>query len=67
MARPASCPRCCTTLRSRGDEDGVIDFLLTAAAIGILYKENASISGAEVGCQGEWAWPAPWRPARCAR
>jgi L-serine dehydratase len=32
---------------------GVIDFLLTAAALGILYKENASISGAEVGCQGE--------------
>ena len=35
-----------------GDE-GVSRFLLTAAAIGILYKENASISGAEVGCQGE--------------
>ena len=35
------------------NELGVIDFLLTAAAIGILYKENASISGAEVGCQGE--------------
>ncbi|KAA2285183.1 L-serine ammonia-lyase [Arenimonas fontis] len=34
-------------------EQGVFDFLLTAAAIGILYKENASISGAEVGCQGE--------------
>ncbi|MFT3754569.1 MAG: L-serine ammonia-lyase [Pseudoxanthomonas sp.] len=34
-------------------EDKVFDFLLTAAAIGILYKENASISGAEVGCQGE--------------
>ncbi|MGN6826408.1 L-serine ammonia-lyase [Paucibacter sp. M5-1] len=34
-------------------EDGIVDFLLTAAAIGILYKENASISGAEVGCQGE--------------
>ncbi|NMF89057.1 L-serine ammonia-lyase [Aromatoleum petrolei] len=34
-------------------EEGVIRFLLTAAAIGILYKENASISGAEVGCQGE--------------
>lgn len=34
-------------------EAGVIDFLLTAGAIGILYKENASISGAEVGCQGE--------------
>ena len=32
---------------------GVVDFMLTAAAIGILYKENASISGAEVGCQGE--------------
>ncbi|MGW4045977.1 L-serine ammonia-lyase [Streptomyces sp. NPDC004721] len=35
------------------DEDGVVRFLLTAAAIGILFKENASISGAEVGCQGE--------------
>ncbi|MFP4277620.1 MAG: L-serine ammonia-lyase [Wenzhouxiangella sp.] len=35
------------------DEDGIIEFLLTAGAIGILYKENASISGAEVGCQGE--------------
>jgi L-serine dehydratase len=35
------------------NEQGVIDFLLTAAAIGILYKLNASISGAEVGCQGE--------------
>ncbi|TAK40110.1 MAG: L-serine ammonia-lyase [Lysobacteraceae bacterium] len=34
-------------------EQGVFDFLLTAAAVGILYKENASISGAEVGCQGE--------------
>jgi L-serine dehydratase len=32
---------------------GLRDFLLTAGAIGILYKENASISGAEVGCQGE--------------
>ncbi|NYE36741.1 L-serine dehydratase [Nocardioides cavernae] len=35
------------------DEDGVVRFLLTAAAIGLLFKENASISGAEVGCQGE--------------
>ncbi|MDP2245554.1 L-serine ammonia-lyase [Pseudomonas sp.] len=35
------------------NDDGVVRFLLTAAAIGILYKENASISGAEVGCQGE--------------
>jgi len=35
------------------DDAGVVDFLLTAAAIGILYKENASLSGAEVGCQGE--------------
>jgi L-serine dehydratase len=39
---------------SRNPSDqGIRDFLLTAAAIGILYKENASISGAEVGCQGE--------------
>jgi L-serine dehydratase len=35
------------------NDAGIVDFLLTAAAIGILYKENASISGAEVGCQGE--------------
>jgi L-serine dehydratase len=35
------------------DEDGLLRYFLTAAAIGILYKENASISGAEVGCQGE--------------
>ena len=35
------------------NDQGVLDFLLTAGAIGILYKENASISGAEVGCQGE--------------
>ena len=34
-------------------DEGVIRFLLTAGAIGVLYKENASISGAEVGCQGE--------------
>ncbi|MEV8632879.1 L-serine ammonia-lyase [Streptosporangium sp. NPDC051023] len=35
------------------DDDGVVRFLLTAGAIGVLFKENASISGAEVGCQGE--------------
>jgi L-serine dehydratase len=35
------------------DEEGLLRYFLTAAAIGILYKENASISGAEVGCQGE--------------
>jgi L-serine dehydratase len=35
------------------NEDGVVRFLLAAGAIGALYKENASISGAEVGCQGE--------------
>jgi len=34
-------------------EAGLLRYFLTAAAIGILYKENASISGAEVGCQGE--------------
>ncbi len=35
------------------NEDGIVEFLLTAGAIGILYMLNASISGAEVGCQGE--------------
>jgi L-serine dehydratase len=35
------------------DEQGVIDFLMTAAAVGYLFKRNGSISGAEVGCQGE--------------
>ena len=35
------------------NRQGIHDFLLTAGAIGLLYKENASISGAEVGCQGE--------------
>jgi L-serine dehydratase len=36
-----------------GDREGLHRFFLAAAAIGVLYKENASISGAEVGCQGE--------------
>ena len=35
------------------DDDGVVRFLLTAGAIGMIYKQTASISGAEVGCQGE--------------
>lgn len=35
------------------DEDGAVRFLLAAGAVGALFKENASISGAEVGCQGE--------------
>ncbi|WP_116246748.1 L-serine ammonia-lyase [Nocardiopsis sp. FIRDI 009] len=35
------------------DEDGIVRFLLTAGAVGMLFKRNASISGAEVGCQGE--------------
>ncbi|WP_262692777.1 L-serine ammonia-lyase [Kordiimonas aestuarii] len=35
------------------NDDGVVRFLLTAGAVGMLFKENASISGAEVGCQGE--------------
>ena len=34
-------------------DEGILRFFLTSAAIGVLYKENASISGAEVGCQGE--------------
>ena len=38
---------------TNADSDGIERFFLTSAAIGILYKENASISGAEVGCQGE--------------
>jgi L-serine dehydratase len=37
----------------RASDEGVRTFLLTAAAVGSLFKENASISGAEVGCQGE--------------
>jgi L-serine dehydratase len=46
--------RFCAPSKAGGNsEHGIFDFLLTAAAIGILYKENASISGAEVGCQGE--------------
>lgn len=41
-------------VHTRGEnEDGIVRFLLTAGAIGLLYKRNASISGAEVGCQGE--------------
>lgn len=38
---------------SDADDEGIVRYFLTAAAIGFLYKENASISGAEVGCQGE--------------
>jgi L-serine dehydratase len=38
---------------SGADDAGVIRFLLSAAAMGMLYKQNASISGAEMGCQGE--------------
>jgi len=38
---------------SEATEESIIDFLLTAGAIAILYKKGASISGAEVGCQGE--------------
>jgi L-serine dehydratase len=35
------------------DHEGMLRYFLVSAAIGVLYKENASISGAEVGCQGE--------------
>ncbi|HJV13595.1 MAG TPA: L-serine ammonia-lyase, iron-sulfur-dependent, subunit alpha [Propionibacteriaceae bacterium] len=61
MALPASSPPCSTTtcivpavlhyydkFIPGADDDGVVRFLLTAAAVGILFKENASISGAEV-------------------
>ena len=37
----------------KGNDEGILRYFLAAAAIGVLYKENASISGAEVGCQGE--------------
>jgi L-serine dehydratase len=43
----------CDGLSEAEKEAGLLRYFLTAAAIGILYKENASISGAEVGCQGE--------------
>jgi L-serine dehydratase len=42
-----------TRFHPGADDDGVVRFLLTAGAIGVLFKEGASISGAEVGCQGE--------------
>jgi len=42
-----------TSFVDSANDDNVVRFLLTAGAIGSLYKKNASISGAEVGCQGE--------------
>ena len=44
---------CCSSQSPAAVDEAVVRFLLTAGAIGVLYKENASISGAEVGCQGE--------------
>ncbi|HOV95937.1 MAG TPA: L-serine ammonia-lyase [Thermomonas sp.] len=44
---------CASEKDAAAREAGIFTYLLTAAAVGILYKENASISGAEVGCQGE--------------
>ncbi len=41
------------TFSGNVSDEGIVNFLLTAGAVGILFKENASISGAEVGCQGE--------------
>jgi len=43
----------CQEIYPNTDDGTVLKFLLTAGAIAILYKQNASISGAEVGCQGE--------------
>lgn len=40
-------------IAKKDEEEVVIDFLLTSGAIGLLYQKNASISGADVGCQGE--------------
>ena len=45
--------RCRNWCQAGADDAGVVRFLLTAGAIGYLFKRNASISGAEVGCQGE--------------
>ena len=55
-ARPAWCRRCIRYwlhFHAEADQASIRDFLLTAAAIGGIIKPNASISGAEVGCQGE--------------
>jgi L-serine dehydratase len=43
----------CMRFRADATDDDVVTFLLTAAAVGILFRDNASISGADVGCQGE--------------
>ena len=43
----------CMSYNDDFDEQKVCDFLLTTAGIGILYKEGASLSAAEIGCQGE--------------
>jgi L-serine dehydratase len=43
----------CMRFRAEASDDDVVRFLLTAAAVGILFRDNASISGADVGCQGE--------------
>jgi L-serine dehydratase len=51
IAGPAAIPG--TELTREQTDAALVRYFLTAAAIGILYKENASISGAEVGCQGE--------------
>lgn len=56
-----------TKFHPDADRKGIRDFLLTAAAVGGLIKHNASISGAEVGCQGRWARRLPWRRRGCAR
>ncbi len=49
------------------DDEGIVRFLLTAGAIGILFKENASISGAEVGCQARSVPRRRWPPAASPR
>jgi L-serine dehydratase len=45
--------RHCVSVGASDHDDDVVKFLLTAAGIGMLYKKNASISAAEMGCQGE--------------
>ncbi len=51
----------CWHLVDNANEQGVVTFVLTAGAIGYLFKRNASISGAEVGLQAKSARPVRWR------
>src|SRR5260370_251033 len=55
--------RCYLRFEPGADGDGMVRFLLVAAAMGMLYKKNASISGAEMGCMGQVGGACSMRPA----